>query len=127
FLAIARRHWIAALDQTGPGLCPVLAWETGVTRRLLGPDELTAATAEASLTPSARRRRARARTGTRASRSETFSDRAAPSRAARVARGPSARTRRCSSRRIPSTRRPSRRRAGSRRGARRRTISADAA
>ena len=52
FLAIARRHWIAALGQTGPGLCPVLAWETGVTRRLLGPDELTAATAEASLTPS---------------------------------------------------------------------------
>ena len=37
FLAVARRPWIAALDQTGPGLCPVLAWEAGTTRRLVGP------------------------------------------------------------------------------------------
>src|SRR5215471_4699972 len=27
FLAVARRRWIAALDQTGPGLSPALAWE----------------------------------------------------------------------------------------------------
>lgn len=43
FLAIARRHWIAALDQTGPGLCPVLAWEAGAARRLLGPADLPGA------------------------------------------------------------------------------------
>src|SRR5436309_15338889 len=39
FLAVARRHWIAALAETGPGLCPALAWEAGGTRRLLRPEE----------------------------------------------------------------------------------------
>src|SRR3989441_7149944 len=29
FLAGPRRHWILALQETGPGLCPALAWETG--------------------------------------------------------------------------------------------------
>jgi hypothetical protein len=40
FLLVARRDWLSALGGTGRGLCPVLAWETGPTRRLLGPDEL---------------------------------------------------------------------------------------
>src|SRR5213592_59751 len=43
FLAVARRHWIAALAETGPGLCPALAWEAGGTRRLLRPEELAGA------------------------------------------------------------------------------------
>lgn len=43
FLAVARRDWLGALGETGRGLCPVLAWETGATRRLLGPQELTEA------------------------------------------------------------------------------------
>lgn len=50
FLAVARRPWIAALDQTGPGLCPVLAWEAGPTRSLVGPEELAGVAAEAGLT-----------------------------------------------------------------------------
>src|SRR5881628_929574 len=40
FLAVARRHWIAALDETGPGLSPALAWAARPTRRLLNPEEL---------------------------------------------------------------------------------------
>jgi hypothetical protein len=52
FLAVARRHWIAALDQTGPGLCPVLAWEAGSTRRFVGPEELAGVAADAGLTQS---------------------------------------------------------------------------
>ena len=51
FLVAARRHWLAALDQTGPGLCPVLAWEAGSARRLLGPEELAGVSADAGLTP----------------------------------------------------------------------------
>src|SRR4029453_2887608 len=50
FLAVARRPWVAALNQTGPGLCPVLAWEAGTTRRLVGPEELAGVAAEAGLT-----------------------------------------------------------------------------
>jgi hypothetical protein len=50
FLAVARRHWIAALEQTGPGLCPVLAWEAGPARRLVGAEELAGVAAEAGLT-----------------------------------------------------------------------------
>lgn len=49
FLAVARRHWIAALEQTGPGLCPVLAWEAGPARRLVGTEELAGVAAEAGL------------------------------------------------------------------------------
>jgi hypothetical protein len=52
FLAVARRHWIAALDQTGPGLSPVLAWEAGTTRRLVGPEEVAGVATEAGLTQS---------------------------------------------------------------------------
>jgi hypothetical protein len=52
FLAVARRHWLAALDRSGPGLCPALAWEAGTTRRLLGPEELAVVSADAGLTAS---------------------------------------------------------------------------
>src|SRR5262245_61504738 len=40
FLAVARRHWIAALDETGPGLSPALMWEVNRTRRPLGTEEM---------------------------------------------------------------------------------------
>jgi hypothetical protein len=49
FLAVARHRWIAALDETGPGLSPALVWEAREARRLLGPEELTAVAAEAGL------------------------------------------------------------------------------
>jgi hypothetical protein len=49
FLAVARRRWIAALDETGPGLSPALAWEAGATRRLLAPEELAEVAAESGL------------------------------------------------------------------------------
>ena len=51
FLAVARRHWIGALDQTGPALSPALAWAVRHTRRLLSSDELGAVVAEARLVP----------------------------------------------------------------------------
>ena len=51
FLAVARRHWIAALDETGPGLSPALMWEVNTTRRLLGPQEMAGMAAEAGLAP----------------------------------------------------------------------------
>lgn len=49
FLAVARRRWIAALDQTGLGLSPVLAWEAGAIRRLLGPEEMDGVAADSGL------------------------------------------------------------------------------
>ena len=49
FLAVARRRWIAALDQTGLGLSPALAWEAGPTRRLLEPEEVAAIAADSGL------------------------------------------------------------------------------
>jgi len=49
FLAVARRHWIAALDGTGPGLSPALGWATRDTRRLLSSEELGAVAAEADV------------------------------------------------------------------------------
>jgi len=51
FLSVARRHWIAALDGTGPGLSPALMWEVNATRRLLGPEEMAGLAAEAGLAP----------------------------------------------------------------------------
>jgi hypothetical protein len=51
FLAVARRRWIAALDETGAGLSPTLAWEARTPRRLLGPEELADVAAEARLAP----------------------------------------------------------------------------
>jgi hypothetical protein len=38
FLAHARAAWMAALAETGPGLCPALAWETGAARRFVQVD-----------------------------------------------------------------------------------------
>jgi hypothetical protein len=49
FLAVARRDWLGALEETGRGLCPVLAWEAGAARRLLGPEELAGATRDAGI------------------------------------------------------------------------------
>jgi hypothetical protein len=49
FLTVARRDWLGALGETGRGLCPVLVWETGATRRLFGPQELSAAVSEAGV------------------------------------------------------------------------------
>jgi len=51
FLAVARRHWIGALDETGPGLSPALVWEVNATRRLLGPEEMAGVASEAGLAP----------------------------------------------------------------------------
>lgn len=39
FTANARPHWLAALRETGPGLVPALAWQTGPVRRFVAPDE----------------------------------------------------------------------------------------
>jgi|SRR5262245_29650686 len=51
FLSVARRHWIAALSETGPGLSPALVWEGGAARRLLGPEEMAGVAADAGLAP----------------------------------------------------------------------------
>jgi hypothetical protein len=39
FLARSRLHWLAALNETGPGLCPALAWRAGPDRRFLAAEE----------------------------------------------------------------------------------------
>ena len=49
FLAHARRPWMAALAETGPGLCPVIAWQSTPLRRFLSPDERANALAEATI------------------------------------------------------------------------------
>jgi hypothetical protein len=49
FLARARLEWLAALEETGPGLCPALAWQAGPTRRLLALDAWTKLAAEAGI------------------------------------------------------------------------------
>ena len=46
FLSHARHPWLAALAETGPGLCPVVAWQSAPVRRFLAPDERTRALAE---------------------------------------------------------------------------------
>ena len=50
FLSHARHPWLAALAETGPGLCPVLAWQSTPVRRFLSPDERAGALAEAGVT-----------------------------------------------------------------------------
>jgi len=50
FLSHARHPWLAALAETGPGLCPVLAWQSAPARRFLAPDERVGALAEAGVT-----------------------------------------------------------------------------
>ena len=47
FLAHARRGWLGALQESGPGLVPALAWETTPTRRFLAAEPCVTA---ASLT-----------------------------------------------------------------------------
>ena len=49
FLAVTRRHWIGALDESGPGLSPAFGWAARGTRQLLSPEELAAVAAEAGL------------------------------------------------------------------------------
>ena len=39
FLADGRRRWIAALAESGPGLCPTLVWQSGPDRRFLTSEE----------------------------------------------------------------------------------------
>src|SRR5262245_31267377 len=51
FLTVARRRWIMALDETGPGLSPALGWAVRPTRRLLSPEEFGAVAVEAGLVP----------------------------------------------------------------------------
>ena len=49
FLSHARHPWLAALAETGPGLCPVLAWQSVPVRRFLTPDERVGALTEAGV------------------------------------------------------------------------------
>jgi hypothetical protein len=49
FLSHARHPWLAALAETGPGLCPVLAWQSLPVRRFLTPDERAEALTEADV------------------------------------------------------------------------------
>ena len=39
FVAEARRTWLAALGQAGPGLYPLIAWEAGPERRFLSAED----------------------------------------------------------------------------------------
>jgi hypothetical protein len=47
FLALARRRWIDALQETGPGLCPAVAWRGGPDRAFSDPAEWTIPLGEA--------------------------------------------------------------------------------
>jgi hypothetical protein len=49
FLARARLHWLAALEGTGRGLCPALAWQTGPARQFLAPEEWAEVLSEAGV------------------------------------------------------------------------------
>jgi hypothetical protein len=49
FVDRARRPWLAALGETGPGLSPVVAWRAGPTRRFLTPDEGAEALSDAGV------------------------------------------------------------------------------
>src|SRR5206468_5326314 len=49
FLFHARHRWIAALQETGPGLCAVLVWQGGPSPRFLGPDDEVETLAEAGV------------------------------------------------------------------------------
>src|SRR5262245_6405787 len=51
FLAHARHPWLAALAETGPGLSPVLAWQSAPVRRFLAPEERAQVLAEAGVAP----------------------------------------------------------------------------
>ena len=49
FVAHARPRWLAALQETGPGLVPALAWQTGPARRFVAPDEWAGALGSAGI------------------------------------------------------------------------------
>jgi len=49
FLDNARQRWLAALQQTGPGLCPALAWRCAPQRSFLDPRDWVAALTEAGV------------------------------------------------------------------------------
>jgi hypothetical protein len=49
FVTRARQHWLAALQETGPGLCPALAWQARTARRFLAPGEWDGALTEAGI------------------------------------------------------------------------------
>jgi hypothetical protein len=46
FLTQSRLPWMAALAETGPGLCPVVAWQSGPVRRFLTREERAKVLAE---------------------------------------------------------------------------------
>ena len=50
FLTQSRLPWMAALGETGPGLCPVVAWQSAPVRRFLTREERSKALAEAAVT-----------------------------------------------------------------------------
>jgi hypothetical protein len=49
FLSHARQCWLGALAETGPDLCPVLAWQAEPARRFLSHDERATALAESGV------------------------------------------------------------------------------
>jgi len=49
FAAHARLRWLAALQETGAGLVPALAWQTGPDRRFVALDEWAGALASAGI------------------------------------------------------------------------------
>ena len=49
FAAHARPHWLAALQETGPGLVPALAWQTGPDRRFVALGEWAGALGSAGI------------------------------------------------------------------------------
>jgi hypothetical protein len=49
FAAHARPHWLAALQETGPGLVPALAWQTGPDRRFVAAGEWAGALGKAGV------------------------------------------------------------------------------
>jgi len=49
FLTESRLPWMAALTETGPGLCPVVAWQSGPVRRFLTREERARVIADAGV------------------------------------------------------------------------------
>ena len=49
FASHARPHWLAALQEAGPGLIPALAWQTGPARRFVAPGEWAGALGKAGI------------------------------------------------------------------------------
>jgi len=49
FLDNARQRWLGALQETGPGLCPALAWQSAPRRSFLDPGSWVGALTEAGV------------------------------------------------------------------------------